>query len=216
MLQKFDTYFRDCVKAACQEWNYPMPSDRYSPRVYERLPEGLRTSLGLGLSQGLIIPKGRAFTLEGLLSGKGPYNWLSRSVAREPNPNWEYFVQVAEFVRLHNIVSHLTDLGLSVTFEDHTMDIALYQKDKLLVYYEVKEKVSQLQELIEGIKDCGYDSVDLTIRDRGNDPLQKVKCIMKQKPEYFSGVAVGARFEYKVIYSGEKSFRLVKDIIPWV
>ncbi len=215
LLQKFDTYFRDCVKAACQEWNYPMSSDAYYTTLNKRLPEGLRALLGLGFSKGLIIPKSRwTFTLEGLSPKKGPYSWLSRSVAKEPNPNCEYFVQVAEFVRLHRVA---TALGLSVTFEDDTMDIALYQKDKLLVYYEVKEKVSQIQELIEGIKDYGYTKIDHSIRDRGNDPLRKAKCIIKRKPEYFSGVAIGARFEYKVIYYPEqKSFQLVKDVIPWV
>lgn len=212
LLQKFDTYFRDWVRTACQEWNYPMPSAGYYAEVYERLPEGLRALLALGLSKGLIVPTGRAFTLEGLPSKKGPYNWFSHSSTKKPAPNWEYFVQVAEFVRFHNIS---TALGLSATFEDHTMDIALYHSGKLVVYYEVKEKASQIQELIEGIKDYGY-AVNFTTPDRGNDPLHKAKCIVKRKPEYFSGVAIGARFEYRVVCLKEKNFRLVRDVIPWV
>jgi len=211
--QEFDNHFRDWVRAACEEWGYPVPSDRYYAKVYERLPEGLRTLLGFGLNNGLIISRGRTFTLTGLPSTKGPYNWFSHdAAAREPAPNWEYFVHVAEFVQLHTIA---TVRDLSVTFEDDTMDIALYQGDKLIVYYEVKEGVFKLLELIEGIK--GYQSdVDLTAPDRGNDPLRKAKCIAKRKPEYFVGVAIGARFEYKVIYLGDTSFQLVRDVVPLV
>ena len=212
MLQEFNDYFRGWVRAACQEWGYPTPSDRYYAKVYERLPEGLRALLGFGLNSGLIISKGQTFTLKGLPSTKGPYNWFSHSAAKEPTPNREYFVQVAEFVRLHTIA---TARGLLVTFEDDTMDIALYQDDRLIVYYEVKEGVFKLLELIEGIK--GYQSaVDLAAPDRGNDPLRKAKCIVKRKPEYFMGVAIGARFEYKVIYPGDRSFQLVRDVVPLV
>jgi hypothetical protein len=213
MLQEFDNYFKDWVRTACQEWQYPMPSDKYYAKVYERLPEGLRSLLGFGLSSGLIISKGQTFTLKDLPPKKGPYNWFSKNrVLGEPAPNWEYFVQVAEFVRLHTIA---TAKGLSITFEDDTMDIALYQSGKLIVYYEIKEKGSQLQKLIKEIK--AYQSnVNLAAPDRGNDPLRKAKCIVKRKPEYFSGVAIGARFEYKVIYPEERSFQFVRDVIPFV
>jgi len=213
MLQEFDNYFKDWVRTACQEWQYPMPSDKYYAKAYERLPEGLRSLLGFGLSSGLIISKGQTFTLKDLPPKKGPYNWFSKNRALgEPAPNWEYFVQVAEFVRLHTIA---TAKGLSITFEDDTMDIALYQSGKLIVYYEIKEKGSQLQKLIKEIK--AYQSnVNLAAPDRGNDPLRKAKCIVKRKPEYFSGVAIGARFEYKVIYPEERSFQFVRDVIPFV
>ena len=213
MLQEFDTYFRDWARAACQEWGYPMPSDRYYAKVYERLPEGLRALLGFGLNSGLIISKGRTFTLKGLPSTKGPYNWFSHyKTLKEPAPNWEYFVHVAEFVRLHTIAAAK---GLLVTFEDDTMDIALYQDARLIVYCEVKKRVSQIQELIKGIK-VYQSAVDLPAPDRGNDPLRKAKCIVKRKPEYFVGVAIGARFEYKMIYLGEGSFQLVRDVVPLV
>jgi len=214
MLQEFDNYFRDWVKTACTEWGYPVPSDSYYAKVYERLPEGLRALLGFGLNSGLIIPKeGWAFTLKGLPCGKGPYHWFSRNRRpKEPAPNWEYFVHVAEFVRLHTIAAIR---NLLVTFEEDTMDIALYQDNRLIVYCEVKERVSQIQKLIKGIK--GYQSaVDLGAPDRGNDPLRKAKCIVIRKPEYFVGVAIGARFDYKVIYLGERSFQLVRDVVPLV
>lgn len=168
MFQEFDNYFRDWVRAACEKWGYPMPSDRYYARIYERLPEGLRALLNSGLKSGLIISKGQTFTLKGLPYGKGPYNWFSHNDAvKEPAPNWEYFVQVAEFIRLHAIA---TVRGLLVTFEDDSMDIALYQNDRLVAYYEVKERISQIQELIKGIK-VHQSAVDFTTLDRGNGAL---------------------------------------------
>ena len=213
MLQEFDNYLRDWARAACEEWGYPMPSDRYYAKLCERLPEGLRALLGSGLNSGLIISKGGAFTLKGLPPNKYPYHWFSRNRRpKEPAPNWEYFVHVAEFVRVHTIA---TAKDLLATFEDDTMDIALYQDYRLIVYYEVKERVSQIQKLIKGIKDY-QSAVDLAAPDRGNDPLRKAKCIVKRKPEYFVGVAIGARFEYKVIYPEERSFQLVKDVVPFV
>ena len=213
MLQEFDNYFRDWARAACEEWGYPMPSNRYYAKVYERFPEGLRALLGFGLKSGLIISNGGTFTLKGLPPEKGPYHWFSRNRRpKEPAPNWEYFVQVAEFVRLHTIA---ITRGLSVTFEEDTMDIALYQDDKLIVYCEVKERVSQIQRLIKGIK-VYQSAVDITAPDRGNDPLRKAKCIVKRKPKYFVGVAIGARFEYKAIYPEGRSFQLVRDVVPLV
>jgi len=63
MSQEFDWNFRNWVKSACKDWGYPEPSDQYYLNVNKRLPEGLRTLLGLGLKQGLIISQGKTFTL---------------------------------------------------------------------------------------------------------------------------------------------------------
>jgi hypothetical protein len=213
MLQEFDKHFRDWVRLACRYWDMPCPPEAYFTKVYERLPEGLRAFLGLGLKSGLIIPRGQVFVLRGLPSNKGPYSWFTRYAgAKEPAPNWEYFVHVAEFIRFHTIA---TAKHLLVNFEDDTMDIAVYQNDRLLIYCEVKENVSQIQKLIKGIKT--YQSgVDLAAPDRGNDPLRKAKCIVKRKPEYFTGVAIGACFEYKIIYLKDNSFGLIRDVIPLI
>ena len=210
--REFDRYFRDWVNTACREWHYPAPPDSYYAKVYERLPDGLRSLIAFGVNAGLITAMGANFTLKDLPPRKGPYSWFSRGRAEVPAPNWEYFVHVAEFVRLTTIgKAH----GLKVTFEDDTMDIAVYKEGKLLVYYEVKERADQLQKLIDRIK-MEQSRVDLSLPDRGNDPLRKAKCIVKRKPEYFSGLAIGTRFEYKVVYPEERSFQLVRDVIPWV
>jgi len=213
MIEKFNQHFKDWVSSACKDWDYPEPSDEYFARVHRRLPEGLRVSLGLGLKEGLIISQGRTFTLKGLSPKKGPYNWFSRySSAKEPAPNWEYFVQVAEFVRLYHVT---TAKGLILTFEDDLMDLALYLNDKLVVCCEVKERASHLQKLIKGIK-VYQQSINFTVVDRGNDPLRKAKYIAKRRPKYFCGVAIGVRFEYQVSYPEGYAFQLAKDVIPWI
>jgi len=212
--EEFDKHFRTWVSAACKDWGYAIPPDHYFIKVYERLPEGLRTLLGSGLMIGVIIPKGRAFALKGLPLGKGPYNWFSRDTsAKEPTPNWEYFVQVAEFVRFYAIIANMK--GYSVTFEDDTMDVAVYKNSRLFVYCEVKEKITQLQKLIREMKT--YESaVDFTTPDRHNDPLRKAKCIVKRRPEYFAGIAIGTRYEYRVLYPESQAFQLLRDTIPLV
>ena len=121
-------------------------------------------------------------------------------------------MHVAEFIRLHTIAA---ERGLSVTFENDTMDIALYQDNRLLIYCEVKERVSQIQKLIKEIK-VYQSGVDFAAPDRGNDPLHKAKCIVQRKPEYFVGVAIGARFEYRVSYQEDKGFRLIRDVVPLI
>ena len=131
--------FRDWAAAACSEWKWKQPDEAYVQRAFERLPEGLQVLIAHGIATGLIIEHGRQFTLRGLAPNKGPYAWLSRHAPEKgPNPNWEYFVQVAEFVRLSNLAARS---GFTVTFEDHLMDLAVYDGQRLLVCVEVKERI---------------------------------------------------------------------------
>lgn len=212
-IEAFENHLVAWTRAACREWGWREPGHVYYERVANRLPEGLRALLSEGIEQGLIIPQGKTFTLKGLAPGKGPYSWFSRhSAERGPNPNWEYFVQAAEFVRLGRIAErrHLT-----VTFEDYLMDLALYDGARLLVCVEVKERASQIELLIRQLR--AYESaVPLSGADRGNDPLRKAKYIARRRPEYFCGVAIGLRLEYAVHYAEERAFRLVRDVVPWV
>jgi hypothetical protein len=209
----FDTCFRSWTAAACAEWKWQEPDERYFQRAYERLPDGLRTLIAHGVASGLIIPHGRQFTLRGLAPNKGPYAWFSRHTQdKGPNPNWEYFVQVAEFVRLSELAARS---GLTVAFEDQLMDLGVYDGERLLVCVEVKERATQLQSLITKLRT--YESaVNLSEPDRGNDPLRKAKYIVRHRPTYFCGVAIGTRLEYSVRYPDGKAFELARDVIPWV
>jgi hypothetical protein len=97
----FDEQLTEWARIACEEWGFKPPSSEFFEKVTSRLPEGLRATIGSGLEQGLVIPQGYAFRLKGLAPSKGPYRWFSRySSEQRPNPNWEYYVQVAEYVRL--------------------------------------------------------------------------------------------------------------------
>jgi hypothetical protein len=211
-VQEFDTHFRRWVAAAVAEWNFPSPPEPYYAKTYNRLPAGLRTLLAQGIAEGLIIPLGWTFTLTGLDPSKGPYAWFSKYAAeRRPNPNWEYFVQVAEFVRLHRVTSAR---GLTLAFEDHLMDLALYDGDRLLVCVEVKERARQVQQLVASIRKYEH-GIDFQAPDRGNDPLRKAKYIVRRRPAYFCAVAIGAQLEYRVEYPDPQSFRFERDVIPW-
>src|SRR5262245_9459792 len=88
----FDKCFRNWAAAACADWRWRVPSDEYFRRAYERLPNGLQALIAHGVATGLILQRGRQFTLRGLAPEKGPYSWFSRHIeANGPNPNWEYF-----------------------------------------------------------------------------------------------------------------------------
>ena len=100
----FEKDFRNWTELACKEWSYDFPSESNFQKVFSRLPNGLRTKLGYGISSGLIIQRGKEFSLKGLPQKKGPYNWLSRDSSKKaPAPNWEYCVQVAKYVRLFEL-----------------------------------------------------------------------------------------------------------------
>ena len=213
MPETFGALLRGWVGAACREWGYPEPGEDYYERIFRRLPEGLCTLLAVGVKEGSIIPQGPKFTLKDLPQGKGPYAWFSRrSAPKEPSPNWEYFVQAAEFVRLSHIAE---SQGLTVTFEDQLMDLTLYRDGRLVVCCEVKERASQIQELASKLRVYG-EGVNLSQPDRGNDPLRKAKYLVRRRPEYLSLIAIGVRFEYRVLYLKGRTFELVRDVIPWV
>lgn len=213
MIKGFEEIVKQWASSACEYWNYPEPEEDYFNKINNRLPEGLQQLLLSGLANRIVTQDGYSFSIECLKEGKGPYHWFGRDDnTQKPCPHWEYFVQVAEFIRLYYISKRN---GLNINFEDDLMDISLYKGDSLLLYCEVKEKISQLHKLIQGIRKC-QDSVNLGAPDRGNDPLRKAKYIVRRHPPYFSGVAIGVRYEYRVSYLGENSFSLVRDDFPFV
>lgn len=208
------THFRQLLKlwgqVACSDWGYPAVDSAWVDRACVRLPSGLQDAVAAGVASGTIITDGTRFSLLGLSPGKGPYAWFSRNnSSQSPAPNWEYFVQVAEYVRLK---SELDPKGYRILFEDDLMDISVYKGPDLVVCCEVKEKSSQLDSLVRGIKTYA-GSVDLGAPDRGNDPLRKAKYLVRRKPRYFSALAIGKRLEFALTYPDENSFVLREDLI---
>jgi len=194
----FNEHFREWVTSACREWSYHEPSEVYYDKVNNRIPDGVRVLLGEGIKEGIILTQGHKFSLKGLAPNKGPYSWFSKYTSvQEPSPNWEYYIQAALYAQLYSAPK---SKELKLAFEDDLMDIALYNGSKLMVYVEVKEKASHIQQLISGIKKY-QDEVDYISPDRGNDPLRKAKYIITRKPEYFCGYSIGARFDFKIVFS---------------
>jgi hypothetical protein len=179
-LKLFDAQLREWARIACEEWGFASPSSEFFEKVTSRLPEGLRATIGSRLEEGLVNPQGYAFRLKGLAPSKGPCRWFSRySSEQRPNPNWEYYVQVAEYVRLSTT---LAGRGYELTFEDGLMDIAVYRDGRPVVCCEIKETSSQARRLVGRMR--SYEAgVDLAESDRGNDPLRKVKYLVTKRPQ---------------------------------
>jgi len=218
-IQYFDHIFREWVQQTCEEWNYEPPSESYYSEIYARLPFGLRTTLAFGQKYGILIDVGKSktgsagFRPIGLPELKGPYSWFEKDNQRkQPRPAWEYFIQVAEYIRLYEAFK---DKNCTLTFEDDLMDIALYYNNNLKVCCEIKEKSTQAEKLIEGIKEY-ENAIYLASDDRGNDPLRKAKYIVNFRPDYFYVVSIGRRFEFRCIYPESKQFQLSEDIIPFI
>jgi hypothetical protein len=212
-VQLFDAQLTGWARLACEEWGFAFPPSEFFEKMTSRLPEGLRATIGFGLEQGLVIPQGYSFLVKGLGPGKGPYRWFSRFASEQrPNPNWEYYVQVAEFVRLSTA---LAGRGYELTFEDDLMDIGVYSAGQLAVCCEIKEKSSQATRLVNRMRSY-QPGVDLSEPDRGNDPLRKAKYLVTKRPKYFYLVAIGARFEFAVSYPNAGAFELREDLLPFV
>lgn len=206
---RFDTEFRAWAHAACEAWGYEAIDDSWLDAAYERLPRGLRTVLGRGLADGLVeTVEGFRFRLPLLPEYKGPYAWLGKSSTGVPAVHWEYYVQVAEYVRLAS-----ADGDRVVSFEDDLMDVTVYEDDQLLLACEVKERSEQVAPLLEGIRRYGA-GFDADEPDHGNDPLRKAKYITKARPPYFTLVAIGHRREFSVAYEADGTWRLIDDVVP--
>ncbi|MCX5867458.1 MAG: hypothetical protein NT009_08290 [Proteobacteria bacterium] len=209
----FDHEVRLWASTACREWDFPEPSEEFFEKLSARLPAGLCATIGFGIDEGIVVPNGFTFRIKGLPQTKGPYKWFSKNNAKRiSRPNWEWFIHVAEYIRLCQAFKN-SDYVLK--FEYKHMDIGLYKNNELLVCCEIKVKSTQAENLILGIK--AYEKgIDLTTPDRGNDSLRKAKYIIHQRPLFFYLVAIGARYEFSVSFPEGKAFELKEDIIPFI
>ena len=93
------------------------------------------------------------------------------------------------------------------------MDLAVRAEGQLLWCIEVKEQAIQLDELLAGLESHS-NGVDLDAPDRGNDPLRKAKYLVKHRPKFFSGVAIGMQRDFEVNYRGARAFDLLEARPP--
>ena len=209
----FNRQVRVWASIACKNWGFPEPSEQLFEKLYRRLPSGLLATIGFGINNGIIVTAGCTFSVNRVNKLNGSYNWFARDNTNHvPTQNWEYYIQVGEYDRLWQTFANSDHV---ITFEDSLMDIGVYKDNKLLVCCKIKEKSSQAQKLIAGIK--AYETgIDLTIPDRGNDALRKAKYIVRLKPLFFYLVAIGVRYEFSVSFPKGKAFELRDDIIPFI
>jgi hypothetical protein len=209
-MESFEQLVLAWGSAACEDWGYPPLQPEWLRSLLRRLPTGLRQAVVDGVDVGTIhVVDGHRFSLAGLKPGKGPYAFFSRSASRAPAPNWEYFVQAAEYVRVARAVA---PRGLRVDFEDDLMDVSVYDADRVLWCIEVKERAADLNPLLAGMR-RGAQHVDPSAPDRHNDPLRKSKYLMRHRPSYFSLVAIGSRLDFSVSYTAD-GFELTEDLVP--
>jgi len=205
---QFDKWFRDGVADACMEWGYKEPGPEYYSKFYSRIPEQCQRMIVQAMESEMVLDAGMQFNVLDGRPHHGPYNWFSRDRGSGPGPNWEYFVEVPEFLRLQHLGQ---PFGLQTYFEyPGEVDISLYRGDKIVLICEVKEKPNSILKLLAGLKE--YEKmVDMNEPDRGNDSLRKAKYIMKAKPEWFRVAAIGHAEEFRVTYPTDGGFRLQRE-----
>ena len=208
-LAVFDRHLRHWVTAACEDWLYRPPPIEWYEAMQARLPPGLRATLRAALDAGVISTAGgHRFTVAGIPAGKGPYAWFSRNARGALAPNWEYFVQAAEYASVRS-----AHPDCEIGFEDRLTDVSVSRHGELLWYIEVKERVEGLVSLGARIQRHGTDGVDMDSDDRGNDPLRKAKGLAQLRPPYFSLVGIGGRLDHSVTYHDQTHFDLIPDLV---
>jgi hypothetical protein len=210
-MTSFDELAAGWVAAAAADFGYPPPSPDFGDALADRLPAGLRQAVADGVERGAIVPvEGHRFTVVGLAPGKGPYALFSKSKREVPAPNWEYFVQAAEYARLHRL---LEGSGLVLGFEDGLMDISVRRDGEVVWCIEVKEKATDLDRLATDVASHA-DGIDTERPDRHDDGLRKAKYLLEFRPAWLSLVAIGRRHDYEVTYPADGRFRLRPDLVP--
>ena len=70
-----------------------------------------------------------------------------------------------------------------------------------------------MEKLLAELESHG-SGVDLDAPDRGNDPLRKAKYLVKHRPKFFSGVAIGMQRDFEISYRGAHDFGLLEARPP--
>lgn len=201
----FDHAFERAAMAAAHEWAYAIPQPDFYRSFDLRVPPEIRDEIAQAIADGVVTVEGARFQLPRLATTKGPYAFFSRNRGSGvPAPNWEYFVQLAEYTRLVRVLSSPWSVG----FEDGLMDVSVRHHGRLIWYIEAKEQAAQAQHLIEALA-AHADAVDISAEDRGNDPLRKAKYLVQHRPTFLSVVAIGFRRDFAVQYPREFGFELV-------
>ena len=209
----FDEHFRQWAYAACNDWGYPPPDIQWFEAAHGRLPVGLRTEVGRAIRADAIeTVEGHQFAVTA--GAKGPYSWFSESIEKQkPAPNWEYFVQVAEYARVLSLTADNDDLD--VGFEDELMDISVRRGGDLLWYIEARETFTGMLELSRDLDRFGAAGIDYEADDRGNDAaLRKAKLIVELRPAYLSLVGIGGRLDFSLAVHDLHHFDLIPDLVP--
>ena len=203
--EPFESRLVRAARLACHEWD--LPTADLESWVLGPLTPDLLAGLDRGFHEGSLIIVGTTFRLRDLPPKKGPYTLFTRHADRRTlTPNVEYFVEVAEFLRL---IRSLGPLGFSIGFEDKLMDITVRLDGALAWFIEAKETSAKVQALLDEMALYGA-AVPLTLADRGIDGLRKAKYLIEHRPAYFSTVAVGRRDDFRVDYVSATSFRLAR------
>lgn len=202
---EFEGVLRRAAQAAASEWRYAAPTEAFYEQFAARIPEDTRAEIARGVHDHRVVIDGYRFTLPNLGGNKGPYALFSRNRGPGvPSPNWEYFIQLAEYLRILRTVRP----SLRVGFEDGLMDVSVRHDQRLIWYIEAKERASQASHLVDRLATHAA-GVDTTSADRGNDPLRKAKYLVIHRPVFLTVIAIGWRRDYAVQYPDDQSFALI-------
>jgi hypothetical protein len=152
-----------------------------------------------GVKEGLIEELGHKFNFRE--SDKGPYNIFT--------VNREYITHAAAYIKL------IKEFGFEETqckIEYKNMDIAVFIRDRLHAYVEVKAGENKADKLIEGILNVARDLSENEQVTR-SEALTKADIIKQNRPDYFVVYTPHRMQTFKVVWKGE-GFELIAAEFP--
>ena len=187
----FDRWANEAVQVAGFKAEKPLQQDR--------IPTNVKKKIATLWQKKICYPDAKPARFRMLDTKRGgPYSWFSYYTSNQTiYPNWEYFVQVAAF---NDLIVEFSYLPEWMKFEYHetvppvwlAVDIGIKFPDGRKAFVEVKEKKDQWDNLISAVQSIGFQGVDLSSQDRGNDPLRKAKSLQQGGQTFLSGITLKA------------------------
>lgn len=110
--------------------------------------------------------------------------------------NREYFAHIAIYSELVGSGGWQSE---NIKLEHEYLDLVIFEQGSPVIAVEVKRSESEATKLLKGI--AAVDSMNLPELDRGNDPIRKMKSLMKLKPKEFWVVSPERRWEFELRFT---------------
>lgn len=110
--------------------------------------------------------------------------------------NREYFAHAAIYIELVGSGRWQSE---NIKLEHEYLDLVIFEQGSPVIAVEVKRSESEAAKLVKGL--AAVDPLNLPELDRGNEPIRKMKSLMKLKPKEFWVVSPERRWKFELHFT---------------